>query len=143
MPTARPIIVARIGVLEPMSMNAVIAVTPVRPRATPKMAVRIGSPAATSEPKVSTSTTSASPIPISSDAPPGGANSPMPWPLASTVSPESRASAMASLTASWVAGSTSVTVSTSRAKEMMPIRPSSESGAIAAAAPAAASSPAG
>ena len=72
MPTARPIIVASIGVLEPMSVNAVIAVTPVMPRPTPKIAVMIGMPAAIAEPNVSSSTTSAMPMPISSDAPPGG-----------------------------------------------------------------------
>ena len=128
MPTASPIIVARVAVLEPRSRNAVAAVMPEMPIPMPMRAVRMGRPAATREPKVSTRTASATAMPISSDSPPGGAKLCMPWPLTSASRPSSRASSSAARTASWVAGSTSVTVSTSKAKEMSPTRPSSLSG---------------
>ena len=97
-------------------MKAVRAVMPVRPTPRPKTALRIGRPAATNEPKVSSSTMRAMPMPMSSEAPP-----PISWvcepePLASTVRPASRAWSMASVRASMVAGSTSATVSTSKVK---------------------------
>ena len=57
----------------------------------------------------------------------------MPEPFASAVSPASRAAAIASLTASWLAGFTSVGVSTSKSKVMVPTRPSSDSGSRARA----------
>ncbi len=114
-------------------MKAVIAVMPVMPRATPNSALTIGSPAATSEPNVRMRTTRASAMPISSEAPPGGAIEDMPDPFASAVRPAVRAPASASLTASWVAGSTSVVVSTSRSKVRVPTRPSSDNGSSARA----------
>ena len=128
MPTASPIIVAKMVVLELTSMKAVSAVMPVRPTTSPKTALRIGSPAATNDPKVRSRTTSASAMPMSSEAPP-----PISWvcepePLASTVRPASRAWSMALVSASIVAGSTSATVSTSKVKSMVPTRPSSDSG---------------
>ena len=124
---------ASIGVLDPMSMNAVIAVMPVMPSATPNSAVMIGMPAPTSEPKVRISTISATPTPSSSEVPPGCSMFCMPAPLASTERPLSRASAMMSRIASWVAGSTSIGVSTSKFQVMVPTRPSSDSGRIALA----------
>ena len=140
MPTASPIIVASIGVVEPMSVKAVIAVMPVMPRPTPNIAESTGTPAATRDPKVRTRTSSATPMPISSDVPPTSGTAPvMPAPLASTCSPPSRASAMTSLVFSTVPGSTSATVSTSKFHVIVPTRPSSVSGESAAASALAAS----
>ena len=133
MPTARPIIEASTGVLEPTSVNAVIAVTPLMPRPTPNIAVTIGRPAATREPNVRSRTASATAMPISSEEPCVSVSTSVPEPLASTVSPPARAWSMASSSASWVLGSTSATVSTSYSKPMMPTRPSEDSGLSAAA----------
>ena len=72
-------------------------------------------------------------MPISSEAPPGGAIEDMPEPFASAVRPASRAWAIASLTASWLAGFTSAGVSTSNWKDIVPTRPSSDSGSSARA----------
>ncbi|MDQ1017688.1 invasion protein IalB [Streptomyces afghaniensis] len=62
---------------------------------TPMRAVSSGSPAAASEPKVTSNTTAAIATPITSAVPPGPALSPSALPPASTVSPESRAWSMA------------------------------------------------
>ncbi len=128
MPTASPIIEDRAVVLELRSMNAVIAVTPVRPIATPMTAVSSGRPAATSEPKVSSRITSAMASPTASAAPPPKAKAWEPEPLASTVRPDSRAVSMAAVRSSIVVCSTLVGESTSRSKAMTPARPSAESG---------------
>ncbi len=113
-----------------MSRNAVIAVTPVRPSPTPKIAVRIGMPAATSEPKVSTSTTSARPMPMSSAARPAARSRPCPGrsprPQAGVARASSRASEHGVLRGR---RRRRLTVSTSKAKVMTPIRPSSVTGA--------------
>ena len=114
MPTARPIIVARIEVLLEMSTRAVMAVTPVRPMPTPIRAVMIGSPAATRDPKVRISTSRATPMPRASEARPGVAKPVAPGPLASTTRPWSRASSITSSRASSVSGSTSAGLSTSQ-----------------------------
>ena len=66
MPTARPIISASVGVEVFTSVNAATASTPDIAMPTPRIAVRIGMPAASSEPKVSASTTSATRTPIPS-----------------------------------------------------------------------------
>ena len=105
-------------------MNAVIAVMPVMPRPTPKSAVSTGRPAATSEPKVRIRTSSATAMPISSDLPPTAGWACVPEPLASTVRPSARASAIVSLSVSMVAGLTSATVSTSKFQLIVPTRPS-------------------
>ena len=133
MPTAMPIIEARIVAEESTSMNAVMAVTPVSPIATPMMALKIGMPAATRDPKVSTSTISATPRPIASEVRPSSEMRVAPGPLASTSRPESRASAMTSSSASRLLPSMSVGESTSHSKLMMPVRPSSLRGEIASA----------
>ena len=64
---------------------------------------------------------------------PGGAKLCMPAPLTSAVRPDPRADSTAASTASWVSGSTSVTVRTSKVHVMVPIRPSALSGESAAA----------
>ena len=123
-------------------MNAVIAVMPVMPRPTPNRAVSTGRPAATSEPKVRIRTRIATAMPISSDLPPSSGWAVVPEPLASTMSPSARASAIVSSSFSMVAGFTSATVFTSKSQVIVPTRPSSESGESAwALAFAAAASP--
>ena len=86
----------------------------------------IGSPAATSEPKVRMSTSRATATPMSSELPPSSIMPTEPEPLASTTRPAARPSAITSWSASMVAGSTSATVSTSKSQVMVPTRPSSE-----------------
>ena len=129
---------ASIGVVEPMSAKAVVAVTPMMPRDTPNSAVSTGSPAATSEPKVRTRTTRATPMPISSEEPPSSGTPTEPAPLASTCRPSTLARSMVSSSASMVAGSTSATVSTSKSQVIVPTRPSALSGDRAAASASAA-----
>ena len=119
--------------VEPTSVSAVIAVMPVTPSATPNRAVMIGRPAATREPKVRISTSSATATPMSSELPPSSIIPTEPEPLASTVRPASRPCSITSWSASIVAGSTSATVSTSKSQVMVPTRPSSESVAKARA----------
>ena len=113
MPTARPIIVARIGVVVPTVVNTVAMLIPNTPSPTPTSAERIGSPEATSEPKVMISTTSATPMPSSSLVPPVSTIVCMPDPFASAVRPSARAAASTSSSFSWVAGCTSATDATS------------------------------
>lgn len=72
MPTARPIIIASVEVVEPRSSTLASAVIDETPMPTPISAVSSGSPAAMSEPKVMTSTTAASAIPMTSVAPVSG-----------------------------------------------------------------------
>ena len=69
MPTARPSISARVGVADEIVVTAESDSTPATPMPTPSSAVRIGMPAASSEPKVTTSTTSATTRPSSSVGP--------------------------------------------------------------------------
>jgi hypothetical protein len=71
MPTASPSIRARIGVVDCRSTNPVSAVIPAAPMPTPTAAVSRFIPAATSDPYVTASTTSAATTPIPSAAPPG------------------------------------------------------------------------
>ena len=69
MPTARPIIIARVEVVVPRSSTFASAVIVETPMPTPMSAVSSGSPAAISEPKVMTRTTAAIAIPMISVAP--------------------------------------------------------------------------
>ena len=68
MPTARPIISARVGVEVFTSVKAATDSTPHIARATPRIAVTIGMPAASSDPKVTARTTRATRTPIPSVA---------------------------------------------------------------------------
>lgn len=91
MPTARPIIIARVEVVEPRSRVLASAVIAETPMPTPMRAVSSGRPAATSEPKVMTRTTAATAMPMISLLPVCGTV----WsasPPISTVSPAFRAS---------------------------------------------------
>ena len=66
MPTASPSIVARVPVELLTSVNPLAIATPIIPMATPTRAVTRGSPAASSDPKVITSTRAATAMPIAS-----------------------------------------------------------------------------
>ncbi len=70
------------------------------PMPTPMTAESSGMPAATSEPKVSRSTTAATPMPISSAVPPISCSATTASPPVSTVYPPSRASSVAAVRAS-------------------------------------------
>lgn len=72
MPTARPIIIASVEVVEPRSRTLASAVIVETPMPTPMRAVSSGSPAAISEPKVMTRTTAAMATPMISVAPVSG-----------------------------------------------------------------------
>ncbi len=72
MPTARPIIIASVEVVEPRSSTFARAVISETPIPTPMSAVSSGSPAAISDPKVITSTTAATATPMISVAPVSG-----------------------------------------------------------------------
>ncbi len=101
MPTARPIIIARVEVVEPRSRTFASAVIEETPMPTPMIAVSSGSPAATSEPKVTTRTKPAMTTPTISPAPVSG----MVWrasPPTSTVRPLPCASCPACFRASRV-----------------------------------------
>ena len=71
MPTAKPIMEAKVGVISEMvSVNTVETCTPRMPMPTPMMAEISGMPAATKEPKVISSTIAATIRPIISALPP-------------------------------------------------------------------------
>ncbi len=72
MPTARPIIIASVEVVEPRSSTFASAVIVDTPIPTPIRAVSSGSPAAIRDPKVITSTTAAMATPMISVAPVSG-----------------------------------------------------------------------
>lgn len=91
MPTARPIIIARVAVVEPRSITEASAVIAETPMPTPISAVISGSPAATSEPKVMTRTMPATTTPMTSVIPVSGITISASPPI-STVMPPSRAS---------------------------------------------------
>src|SRR5437660_6534360 len=126
MPTPRPIIVPRMGVTDGTLKKAASTPTPESPTSRPTMAVTIGKPAATADPKAINSTMSAAPSPILSDAPTDGA-----WasetrsPSNSTSRPAARAGAIAA--ESW---SNSLffksTAATSNATVAKPVVPSGD-----------------
>lgn len=101
MPTASPIIIASVEVVDPRSRTLASAVMVETPMPTPMSAVSSGSPAATSEPKVTTRTRPAMTTPTISPAPVSG----IAWsasPPISTVSPADLAASPLFLSASRV-----------------------------------------
>ncbi len=90
MPTARPSIIASVPVVADRPRVLPSAVISAMPRPTPTTAVSSGSPAATSEPKVITSTTADSAMPIASLLPPASPLDISAVPPISTFSPASR-----------------------------------------------------
>jgi len=110
MPTASPIIVARVGATEARSTTAERAPIPARPMPRPISAVRRGSPMARTDPNERSRTTTATARPMSSDEWPAAASGTT-SPPSSASSPASRAGARASSTASTVEASTLSAVS--------------------------------
>ncbi len=90
MPTARPIMPARVGVVEPIGCHADAANTPSRPTASPSKAPIMLAPAAIREPKVTIRMTNAITAPMPSAALCSGVWSPI-EPPTSALSPASRA----------------------------------------------------
>ncbi|CAM5394778.1 hypothetical protein SCYAM73S_04352 [Streptomyces cyaneofuscatus] len=122
MPTARPIIMASVEVVEPRSRAVASAVISETPMPTPIRAVSSGSPAAISEPKVMTRTTPAMATPMISAAPVCG----MTWsasPPISTFMPLFCASLPASFSESVVVSVSSMEL-TLYATEMYAVEPS-------------------
>ncbi|CAM5434536.1 hypothetical protein SALBM311S_04731 [Streptomyces alboniger] len=108
MPTARPIINASVEVVSPRSRALARAVMVETPIPTPMIAVSSGSPAATSEPRVTTRTTAAMARPMTSPTAPGSAPAWSASPPTSTVSPVARASSPAVSRASLVESASSM-----------------------------------
>ena len=94
----------------------VAIMTPMAPRPTPTTAVMSGMPAATSEPKVKTSTMNATARPMISDISSTAMASPKPAPPPSTVSPCSRPSSIAAVTTSLSSCFTEFAESASKSK---------------------------
>ena len=90
-------------------------------------------PAATNEPKVRTRTSSAMPMPMSSEVAPGCIISCMPWPPAAMVSPFFSAALAASRMLCCVSGLMSMMLSTAKFHDTVPMRPSLLSGESASA----------
>ncbi len=99
MPTARPIIIARVEVVVPRSRALASAVIVETPMPTPIRAVSSGKPAASREPKVITRTTAAIAMPMISVDPVSGV-AVSASPPTSTVSPALRACSAVSVRAS-------------------------------------------
>ena len=72
MPTPSPIIVARTGATDPISVTDAMMCTIEMPMPRPSNAVRIGSPIATTEPNANSRITTAASRPMRSALPAGG-----------------------------------------------------------------------
>ena len=116
MPTARPIITANTGVTLFSSTQCVVSITKRAPMPTPTTAEINGITDAAREPNVTTSTTNATPRPTSSEVVFTAIGSPKPAPPASTCSPASRPSCIASVTTSRSAWSTDIEDGASKSK---------------------------